>query len=72
LDSHGSVVGINTAIYGQGNIGIGFALPINRAKAMLDEFQAKGRVTQPYLGIQTMYISGIWRTSWGCPTRVAC
>ena len=32
LDSHGNVIGINTAIYGpQGNIGIGFAMPINRA-----------------------------------------
>src|SRR5450755_3414968 len=58
LDSHGAVIGINTAIYGQGNIGIGFALPINRAKAMLDEFQAKGRVAPPYLGIRTIYISG--------------
>src|SRR5438132_3966217 len=35
LDSGGNVIGINTAILGQsGNIGIGFALPINRAKAM--------------------------------------
>src|SRR5271169_2879618 len=32
LDSRGNVIGINTAIYGpQGNIGIGFAMPINRA-----------------------------------------
>ena len=42
LDSRGTVIGINTAIYGpQGNIGIGFAMPMNRAKAMLDEFQAR-------------------------------
>src|ERR1017187_3990223 len=35
VDSHGSVIGINTAIYGaQGSIGIGFAMPIARAKAM--------------------------------------
>jgi len=35
LDSQGNVVGINTAIYGPngGNVGIGFAMPINRAKA---------------------------------------
>ncbi len=39
LDSHGNVIGINTAILGsQGNIGIGFAMPINRAKAMLEEY----------------------------------
>jgi S1-C subfamily serine protease len=68
LDSHGAVIGINTAIYGQqGNIGIGFALPINRAKAMLDEFQAKGRVTRPYLGIQTIFISGDSADALGLP-----
>jgi S1-C subfamily serine protease len=52
LDSHGSVIGINTAIYGQqGNIGLGFALPINRAKAMLDEYTKTGHVSQARLGI---------------------
>ena len=42
LDSAGNVVGINTAILGPngGNVGIGFAMPINRAKLMLDDFQA--------------------------------
>ena len=59
LDSHGSVIGINTAIYGQGNIGIGFAMPINRAKTMLDEFQKNGKISQPApLGIRTMYVAG--------------
>jgi S1-C subfamily serine protease len=70
LDSHGVVIGINTAIYGpQGNIGIGFAMPINRAKTMLDEFQAKGRVTRPYLGIQTMYVAGDLAEDLGLPTE---
>ena len=42
LDSHGNVIGINTAIYGaQGSIGIGFAMPIARAKAMLEEYQTQ-------------------------------
>ena len=58
LDSHGSVIGINTAIYGQGNIGIGFAMPVNRAKEMLDEYQARGHISQPTLGITTVWISG--------------
>jgi len=59
LDSHGNVIGINTAIYGsQGNIGIGFATPINRAKAMLEEFQKNGHISQPTLGIRTVYIAG--------------
>ena len=70
LDSHGAVIGINTAIYGpQGNIGIGFALPINRAKAMLDEFQAKGRVTRPYLGIQTIFVNGDLADELGLPSQ---
>ena len=59
LDSHGSVIGINTMIYGtQGSIGIGFAMPISRAKAMLEEFQARGRIALPILEISAVYISG--------------
>ncbi|MGA1995696.1 MAG: trypsin-like peptidase domain-containing protein [Bryobacteraceae bacterium] len=59
LDSHGSVIGINTAIYGQqGNIGIGFAMPINRAKAMLDEFQKSGHISRPTLGLTEVWVSG--------------
>ncbi|HUK16809.1 MAG TPA: trypsin-like peptidase domain-containing protein [Bryobacteraceae bacterium] len=59
LDSHGSVIGINTAILGsQGSIGIGFAMPVNRAKEMLDEFQQHGHISRPTLGITTYWISG--------------
>jgi putative serine protease PepD len=59
LDSHGAVIGINTAIYGpQGNIGLGFAMPVNRAKAMLDEFQAKGRIARPWLGVSVFPVAG--------------
>ena len=57
LDSHGNVIGINTAIYGpQGNIGIGFAMPINRAKAMLEETRA--HVARPFLGVKTVQVQG--------------
>jgi len=57
LDSHGNVIGINTAIYGpQGNIGIGFAMPINRAKAMLEE--TRGHVARPFLGVKTVQVHG--------------
>ncbi len=60
LDSHGNVIGINTAILGQqGNIGIGFAMPIDRAKTMLEEIQKNGKISLPApLGIRTMYIAG--------------
>ncbi len=59
LDSHGNVIGINTAIYGPGsNIGIGFALPINRAKVMLNEYAEKGRFAPARLGVSVLYVSG--------------
>lgn len=59
LDSHGNVIGINTAIYGQqGSIGIGFAMPVARAKAMLEEYQSSGKISRPTLGIQTVYVAG--------------
>jgi S1-C subfamily serine protease len=69
LDSHGSVIGVNTAILGEQNVGIGFAMPINRAKSMLDEFQAKGRVARPFLGIQTMYVAGGVAVELGLPSE---
>ncbi len=60
LDSQGAVIGINTAIYGPngGNIGIGFATPINRAKAMLDDYQAGRSFKRPRLGVTVVYIAG--------------
>ena len=59
LDSQGVVIGINTMIYGtQGNIGIGFAMPVNRARAMLEEYQTRGRIARPTLGINAVFISG--------------
>jgi S1-C subfamily serine protease len=69
LDSHGSVIGINTAIYGpQGNIGLGFAMPINRAKPMLEEYAQNGKISRPSLGIQTVYISGDLAEELSLPT----
>ena len=63
LDSHGSVIGINTAIYGSqtstgeaGSIGIGFAMPINRAKEKLEEYRTTGRISHPVLGISQTYL----------------
>jgi S1-C subfamily serine protease len=59
LDSHGSVIAINTAIFGPGtNIGIGFAMPINRAKVMLNEYAEKGRFAPPHLGVSVLYVAG--------------
>src|SRR5215470_16094135 len=59
LDSQGSVIGINTMIYGtQGNIGIGFAMPVSRAIRMLEEYKSRGRIATPVLGISVVFVSG--------------
>ena len=60
LDSQGNVIGINTAIYGPngGNVGIGFAMPINRAKAMLDDFRSGRKLAPARLGVSSLLVSG--------------
>lgn len=60
LDSQGNVIGINTAILAPsgGNIGIGFAMPINRAKAMLEDFRAGKSFGRPRFGASTVFIIG--------------
>jgi S1-C subfamily serine protease len=59
LNSHGEVIGINTMIassVGQ-NAGIGFAIPINTAKAVLNDLLTLGRVRRPALGVVTLPVS---------------
>ena len=58
LDSAGNAIGINTAIIGPsgGNVGIGFALPINRAKGMLADFQTGKQ--RPKLGVSVVAVGG--------------
>ena len=53
FDESGNVVGINSAIYTQsgGNIGIGFAIPINMAKSLVPELETHGHVTRGWLGV---------------------
>jgi serine protease Do len=50
----GEVVGINTAIYSRsgGNMGIGFAIPINMAKAIMRDLIERGKVTRGWLGVR--------------------
>ena len=59
LNWHGEVIGINTMIasnVGQ-SAGIGFAIPINTAKAVLNDLVTLGRVRRPALGVRTIPIS---------------
>jgi serine protease Do len=52
-DLDGNVIGINTAIYSPsgGNVGIGFAIPINMARKLMDQLIAKGKISRGYLGL---------------------
>jgi len=55
VNIRGELIGINTAIatagYTQGNIGIGFAIPINLAKKIMSDLIEKGKVTRAWLGV---------------------
>ena len=50
INMEGKVVGINTAIIAGGQ-GIGFAIPVNMAKGIIEQLQTKGEVTRGWLGI---------------------
>ena len=59
LNWHGEVIGINTLIasnVGQ-SAGIGFAIPVNTAKAVLNDLMTLGRVRRPALGVRTIPIT---------------
>lgn len=53
LNSAGEVMGVNSAIFSPsgGNVGIGFAIPVNTVKRWVPELIAQGRARHPYLGI---------------------
>jgi serine protease Do len=53
INLRGEVIGINSAIFTRsgGNIGIGFAIPVNLVKELLPQLRGKGKVTRGYLGV---------------------
>jgi S1-C subfamily serine protease len=61
LNGKGEVIGINSQIEtsgsGDGNIGIGFAIPINTAKKQLPQLEKGGTVSGAYLGVETLTIN---------------
>ena len=69
MNWHGEVIGINTMILssvGQ-NAGIGFAIPINTGKAVLNDLMTLGRVRRPALGVRTIPISADLADEMGLP-----
>ncbi len=55
----GEVIGINTAIYSPngGSVGIGFAIPSNLAKPVLDQLREHGKVSRGWLGVQIQEVT---------------
>jgi len=60
INTHGEVIGINSAIYTPSGTtaGIGFAIPINTAKLIATDLINEGRVRRAYLGVQTIPVAG--------------
>lgn len=56
INLQGEVVGINTAIIASGQ-GIGFAIPINMAKGIVDQLKSSGEVTRGWLGVAIQPLS---------------
>ncbi|MZG52893.1 MAG: DegQ family serine endoprotease [Nitrospinae bacterium] len=68
INIEGEVIGINTAIISGntgGNVGIGFAIPINIAKGILQDLKEKGSVTRGWLGVMIQKITPELAKSFG-------
>ena len=59
FDLDGKVIGINTAIFSRsgGSMGIGFAIPVNMAKTILEQLKRDGRVTRGWLGVRIQSVT---------------
>jgi S1-C subfamily serine protease len=72
LNSQGEVIGINSMIAQNGaeqNAGIGFAIPIDTAKAVLNDIQKYGHARRPSLGIRTLAIGPDLAQQMGLPAE---
>jgi S1-C subfamily serine protease len=63
LNARGEVIGVNTAIatgngFERGNVGIGFAVPIDTVKEVAEQLIAGGKVERPFLGVSVRPIEG--------------
>jgi serine protease Do len=69
FDLQGNVIGINTAIFSPtgGNVGIGFAIPAEEAKPIIDQLRSGQKVRRGYLGVGIQPMSEDIATSLGLP-----
>jgi serine protease Do len=68
LNLKGEVVGINTAIIASGQ-GIGFAIPINLARGVIDQLKAGGEVTRGWLGVAIQDVNQEMADYYGIETK---
>ena len=54
VDTHGNLVGVNSAIYSRtgSSIGIGFAIPVSTARQVMEQLIANGSVIRGWLGVE--------------------
>jgi serine protease Do/serine protease DegQ len=71
INLRGELVGINTAIIGPagGNIGIGFAVPVNMARAVMQQLVRFGEVRRGYLGVQMQTLTPELAQKLGVPVK---
>ena len=69
FDLSGNVIGINTAIFSPtgGNVGLGFAIPAELAKPVVDQLRATGTVKRGYLGVAIQRLSSDIAAGLGLP-----
>jgi len=69
VDAQGRLVGINTAILSGtgGNLGIGFAIPVNMARQVMDRLVKEGRVVRGYLGVAIQDLTPELAKEFGAP-----
>ena len=67
FDSSGNVIGINEQIASEsgGNQGLGFAVPINTAKKVMEQLKTTGKATYAYLGVQGQTLTADVATALG-------
>ena len=71
VNTRGQLIGINTAIIsngGGGNQGIGFAVPIDMARHVMEQLVTKGKVTRGYLGVSIQEVTPALAKAFGLPS----
>lgn len=73
IDTRGNLIGINTAIYSNngGSMGIGFAIPINLAKQVMESILTNGSVSRGWIGVEPQNLSKELSESLGLPSNTS-